>query len=190
MLTQRVKKNQEGYDMIQQELLPIKFERSDDEITARSGLVLFDEFIKAFWLKGMLARRMPLPGSNRGFEAWRYIEPLVLMLYGCGRHIEDLRELREDRALLGATQMGKIPSSSSYGDWFVRMGEREGLVGLARVIDDLTRKVLRRDEHKQYTLWSDPTIIEADKRGAEMSYQGVKGYRPMVTAFKEMPVVV
>ena len=176
--------------MIQQELLPIKFERSDDEVTARSGLVLFDEFIKVFGLKGMLARRMPLPGSNRGFEAWRYIEPLVLMLYGGGRHIEDLRELREDRALLGATQMGNIPSSSAYGDWLVRMGEGEGLVGLGRVIDDLTRKVLRRDEHKEYTLWSDPTIIEADKREAEMSYQGVKGYRPMVTAFKEMPVVV
>lgn len=176
--------------MIQQKLLPIKFERSGDEVTSRSGLVLFDEFIKAFGLKGILARHMPLPGSNRGFEAWRYIEPLVLMLYGGGRHIEDLRELREDRALLGATQMGEIPSSSAYGDWLVRMGEGQGLGGLARVIDEFTRKVLRRDEHQEYTLWSDPTIIEADKREAEMSYQGVRGYRPIVTAFKEIPVVV
>ena len=109
--------------MVQQEFLPIKFERTDDEVTARSGLVLFDEFIKAFGLKRVLARHMPLPGSNRGFESWRYIEPLVLMLYGGGRHIEDLRELREDRALLGAAQMGQIPSSSAFGDWFVRMGE-------------------------------------------------------------------
>ena len=75
--------------MIQQKLLPIKLEKSDEEVTSRSGLILFDEFIKAFGLKRGLARRMPLPGSNRGFEAWRYIEPLVLMLYGGGRHIED-----------------------------------------------------------------------------------------------------
>jgi hypothetical protein len=109
-------------------------------------------------LKGILARHMPLPGSNRGFEAWRYIEPLVLMLYGGGRHIEDLRELREDRALVGATQMGEIPSSSAYGDWLVRMGERRGLVGLGRVIDELTRKVLRGNEHQEYTLWSDPAV--------------------------------
>ena len=68
--------------MIQQRLLPIKLEKSDDEVTSRSGLILFDEFIKAFGLKGVLTRHMPLPGSNRGFEAWRYIEPLVLMLYG------------------------------------------------------------------------------------------------------------
>lgn len=176
--------------MIQQKLLPIKFERSDDEVTSRSGLVLFDEFIKAFGLKGVLGRHMPLPGSNRGFKPWRYIEPLVLMLYGGGRHIEDLRELREDRALLGATQMGEIPSCSAYGDWLVRMGGGQGLVGLHRVIEEFTRKVLRRDEHAEYTLWSDPTIIEADKREAEMTYQGGRGYRPIVTAFKEMPVVV
>lgn len=161
--------------MIQQKLLPIKLEKSDEEVTSRSGLILFDEFIKAFGLKGGLARRMPLPGSNRGFEAWRYIEPLVLMLYGGGRHIEDLRELREDRALMGATQMGEIPSSSAYGDWLLRMGDGQGLVLFHRVIDELTRKVLRRDEHKEYTLWSDPTIIEADKHEAVMSYQGVKG---------------
>jgi len=176
--------------MIQQKLLPIKFERSDDEVTSRSGLVLFDEFIKAFGLKRVLGRHMPLPGSNRGFKPWRYIEPLVLMLYGGGRHIEDLRELREDRALMGATQMGEIPSCSAYGDWLVRMGEGQGLVGLHRVIDEFTRKVLRRDEHAEYTLWSDPTIIEADKREAVMTYQGGRGYRPIVTAFKEMPVVV
>lgn len=116
--------------MIQQKLLPIKLERSDDEVTSRSGLILFDEFIKPFGLKRVLAGHMPLPGSNRGFKSWRYIEPLVLMLYGGGRHIEDLRELREDRALMGATQMGEIPSSSAYGDWLVRMGEGQGLVGL------------------------------------------------------------
>ena len=176
--------------MIQQKLLPIKLEKSDEEVTSRSGLILFDEFIKAFGLKRELARRMPLPGSNRGFEAWRYIEPLVLMLYGGGRHIEDLRELREDRALMGATQMGQIPSSSAFGDWLVRMGEGEGLVSFHRVIEELTRKVLSRDGHQEYTLWSDPTIIEADKHEAVMSYQGVKGYRPIVTAFREMPVVV
>lgn len=176
--------------MIQQELLPIKFERSDDAVTSRSGLVLFDEFVKAFGLREVVGRHMPLPGSNRGFEPWRYIEPLVLMLYGGGRHIEDVRELREDKALVGATQMAEIPSSSAYGDWLLRMGEGQGLVSLHRVIDELTRKVLERDEHQEYTLWSDPTIIEADKREAVMTYQGVRGYRPIVTAFKEMPLIL
>lgn len=152
--------------MIQQKLLSIKFERSDEEVTPRSGLMLFDEFIKAFGLSRKLAGDMPLPGSNRGFEAWRDIEPLVLMLYGGGRCLEDLRELREDRALMGATQMGQIPSSSAYGDWLVRMGE--GLVSFHRVIDELICKVLRMDEHEAYTLWFDPRVIDSDKREAVM----------------------
>jgi hypothetical protein len=37
--------------MIQQKLLPIRFERSDDEVTSRSGFVFFAEFIKVFGLK-------------------------------------------------------------------------------------------------------------------------------------------
>ncbi len=33
-------------------------------------------------------------------------------------------------------------------------------------------------------------MIEADKYEAKMSYKGFKGYRPIVTAFKELPTVV
>lgn len=65
--------------MIQQKLLSIKFERSDEEVTPRSGLMLFDEFIKAFGLSRKLAGDMPLPGSNRGFEAYTlWFDPRVI----------------------------------------------------------------------------------------------------------------
>jgi len=41
---------------------------------------------------------MPEPGSNRGYRAWQYqyIEPILLMLIGGGRHIEELREIIND----------------------------------------------------------------------------------------------
>ena len=32
-------------------------------------------------------------------------------------------------------------------------------------------------------------MIEAKKREAKMSYQGFKGYRPILTAFKELPII-
>ncbi len=38
---------------------------------------------------------MPEPGSNRGYKAWHYIEPILFMLIGGGRHIEELREIIE-----------------------------------------------------------------------------------------------
>lgn len=176
--------------MIQQRLFSIKFERTEEEITPRVGLILFDEFMKVFGLKEMVSRYMPKPGSNRGFDAWMYIEPLVLMLYGGGRHIEDLRELRDDKALRGVCGLGRIPSSSAVGDWLLRMGKGKGLLALGGVIKKITEKILIRDNHLEYTLWSDPTIIEAEKREAAMTYKGVKGYRPILTAFKEIPVMV
>jgi hypothetical protein len=80
--------------MLQQGILPFKLERTDELITPRSGLVLFAELVRTFQIEGRVERHFPRPGSNRGYEAWSYIEPLLLMLEGGGRHVEDLREWR------------------------------------------------------------------------------------------------
>lgn len=40
------------------------------------------------------------------------------------------------------------------------MGSSSGLSGLQHVIDAATTKALGIDERKEYTLWSDPTLIE------------------------------
>ncbi len=44
-------------------------------------------------------------------------------------------------------------------------------------------------ESKEYTLWTDPTLIEAEKLEAKMTYKGFKGYKPIITAFKELPII-
>lgn len=177
--------------MIKQTQLGFKLGITEEEITPRAGLSVYDEFLRGFGIKDLIDRHMPLPGSNRGYMAWSYIEPLMLMLYGGGRHIDDLREIREDRALRRLIGLKGIPSSSTVGDWLARTGGGEGLRCFKRgVIDGATRKALRRDKRKEYTLWSDPTLIEAEKREAKMTYEGFKGYRPIVTAFKELPVIV
>ena len=49
---------------------------------------------------------------------------------------------------------------------------------------------MRIHEASEYTLWSDPTLIESEKADAKMSYMGFKGYRPIVTALRELPVIV
>ena len=57
-----------------------------------------------------------------------------------------------------------------------------------QVNEGITRRALERDEHKEYTLLVDPTIIEADKRDAQMIYLGCRGYRPVVATLKELGV--
>lgn len=75
--------------MIKQTQLRFKLGITEDEITARAGLSVYAEFLRGFGIKDLIDKHMPLPGSNRGHKAWKYIEPIMMMLYGGGRHIED-----------------------------------------------------------------------------------------------------
>jgi hypothetical protein len=174
-----------GRKMIRQTVLPFKLKRTEERVTARSGLVLYGEFMGAMGVGSLIERHMPKPGSGRGFEAVRYILPLSMMLYGGGEAIEDVREIREDGSLGEVVGFEEIPSSSAIGDWLRRMGERGGIGGMERVNDGIVRKVLRRDDSKGYTLIMDPTFIESGKREAQMTYLGFKGYRPVVATLKE-----
>lgn len=175
--------------MIKQTQLNFKLGVTEDEITPRAGLAVYSEFLRGFGIKDLIDKHMPLPGSNRGYKAWNYIEPIMMMLYGGGRHIEDLREIVNDKALRRVIGMKEIPSASTVGDWLRRMGGGEGEQSLKNVIDIVTKKALALHPLKEYTLWSDPTLIEAEKNEARMTYKGFKGYKPIITAFKELPII-
>jgi hypothetical protein len=129
-------------------------------------------------------------GSNRGYPAYCYIEPILLMLTGGGKTIEDLREIHNDTALRKLTGMEKMPSPSTVGDWLRRQGNSEGLQALKKVIDITTKKALSMDKRKEYTLYSDPTIIESEKYDAKMTYRGTKGYRPIIATLDEIPLII
>ncbi|MCX8030220.1 MAG: IS1380 family transposase, partial [Thermodesulfovibrionales bacterium] len=138
--------------MIKQKLLPFKIGLSKEVITPRGGLAFYSEFLSTFRIKDLVESHMPEPGSNRGYEAWQYIEPILLMLHGGGRHIEELREAIEDEGLRKLTGMNKIPSTSTVGDWLRRQGKGEGLIKLKEsVIDEVNKKALKLDDNKEYT---------------------------------------
>lgn len=176
--------------MIKQTQLSFKLGVTNEEITPRAGLSVYTEFLRGFGIKDLIDKHMPLPESNRGYRAWQYIEPLMLMLYGGGRHIEDVREIAEDNALRKLIGLRGIPSASTVGDWLRRIGNGNGMNSLKYVIDKSVEKALCMHDSEEYTLWSDPTLIDSEKQEAKMTYQGFKGYRPIITAFKELPIIV
>jgi hypothetical protein len=175
--------------MIKQTMLPFKLKMSKEDITARSGLALYAEFLRAIGLKRMVQRHMPTAGSNRGYGAWQFIEPLMLMLYGGGRHVEDVREIAEDKALRRLIGLRRMPSCSTLGDWLRRMAQ-VGLRVLSAINSWMVRQMLRRDNREAYTLWVDSTLIEAEKREAIMTYKGFKGYHPLLAGLKELPLIL
>lgn len=178
--------------MIRQTVLPFKLERTDETLTAHGGLALLAEYSHALGLRALVARHLPRPGSNRGYAPAVFVETVVLLLQAGGRTLEDLRELAREAALLTLLSQDGVPDPDTVGDWLRRMGDpttgQAGLAGLGQVRDALTARLLRRDGVEAYTLDVDATLVEAEKRDAQWSYQGVKGYMPLLGCLFETPV--
>jgi hypothetical protein len=170
--------------MIRQTVFGFKIEKTEEELTAHGGLALLAEYNHGMGLRHLADRYLPGPGSNRGYAASAFVDSLVLLVQAGGRRLEDLRELRRESPLLKLVGRDEIPDSDTVGDWLRRMGDpttgQAGLVGLGAVRDILTCRRLRRDERKDYTLDIDAMQVEGEKQDAHFTYQGVKGYMPML----------
>jgi hypothetical protein len=81
---------------------------------------------------GLIDHELPGPGSAARYSPSVHVLPLVLMLAGGGRTLEDLRVLRGDEELRSLLGLNEMASSDATGDWLRRMGEKEsgGLGGL------------------------------------------------------------
>ena len=161
-----------------------------DEITSHAGLALLGEFMHAVELLETLESELPGPGSGAGYRPSEFALPIILMLSGGGRSLEDLRQLRLDGGLRDLLDLEKIPSSDAVGDWLRRMGKNGGLQGLCRVNRRFLRKALQHDKCDSYTLDIDATGIEAEKQEAKWTYKGYKGYMPMVGHLAENGLIV
>ena len=174
-----------------QTVLPFKLAATDESLTAHSGLMLFGEYARAMGVDGLIDHELPGPGSTAGYSPSAHVLPLVLMLAGGGRTLEDLRVLRNDEGLRCVLELEDMPSSDATGDWLRRMGVKEsgGLAGLERVNRSIFRRLVRNDERTDTTLDIDATQIVAEKREAHYTYKGEKGYMPMVGHVAELGLV-
>ncbi len=82
--------------MMTQTVLPFKCDTTDEKLTAHGGLALFGEFLQAMHLPRQLDEALPGPESRVGYHPSKFVQPLLLMLHGAGRALEDLRQIRED----------------------------------------------------------------------------------------------
>ena len=159
--------------MIQQTIFPFKIETTKERLTAHEGLALMWIFNPGIGLGELTDRYLQSPRSNRGFD------PLVLMLQGGGRRLEDLSELKQEEGLMRLIGRDEILEPDTVGDWLRRRGDpnigQEGLKGLGELRDKLNGRILKRDGIEPYTLDADATEILGEKAD-----HGNKGYMPMV----------
>jgi hypothetical protein len=180
--------------MIQQTLLPFKLEATKERLTAHGGLALMAEFNHGLGLRTLTDQFLPPPGSNRGYDPSVMVDSLVLMLQGGGRSLEDLRELKLEEGLMKLIGLDEIPEPDTAGDWLRRMGDpksdQRGLTGLDQVRGKINERVLKRDGITEYTLDADATGILGEKADAFFTYNGDKGYMPMVGYLYETPICI
>ena len=115
-----------------QTVLPFKLAATGKSLTAHGGLALYGEYLRAMGVGELIDHELPRPGSAAGYGPSADVLPLVLMLAGGGRTLEDLRVRRGDVGLRSLLQLEDMPSSDATGDWLRRMGAKEsdGLAGL------------------------------------------------------------
>lgn len=178
--------------MIQQTIFPFKMEATKERLTAHGGLALMAEFNHGIGLRELTDQYLPGPGSNRGFDPSEIVDAVVLMLQGGGRSLEDLRELKTEEGLMELIGRDESPEPDTVGDWLRRMGDPKtgqlGLEGLDRVRDKINGRVLKRDGIQEYTLDADATEIVGEKADALFTYNGNRGYMPMLGFLYESPV--
>ena len=150
-----------------QTVLPFKLDATDEQLTAHGGLALFGAFLQAMHVSRQLDAALPASGSRVGYQPSQFVEPLLLMLHGGGRTLEDLRQIREDVGLRTVLRLPVLPRADTTGDWLWRMGEKAGLAGLAVVNHQRIRRALKREALTDYTLDLDATQIVAEKQEAK-----------------------
>lgn len=180
--------------MIQQTVFPFKLEITREKLAARGGLALMAEFNHGIGLRELADRYLPEPKSNRGFKPFMFINPLVLMLQGGGRSLEDIRELENEEGLMKLIGNNTIPEPDTIGDWLRRMGNsgtgQSGLRGLDKVRSTINHRILRRDEVEEYTLDADATEITGEKAEAFFTYKGNRGYMPILGFLYEANICI
>jgi len=173
-----------------QTVLPFKLEATEEMLTANAVLALFGEFMRGVGFSRWLAQEMPKPGSGRGYAADAYVPPLVLMLAGGGRSLEDLRTLKNDAALATVLKQAALPSTDAVGDWLRRIGAETGLAGLGRINQRIVATRIRQSGITAHTLDGDASQIVAEKEAAHVTYKGEQGYMPMIGHLAEAGVVI
>lgn len=169
-------------------ILPHKRTSTERLITAQAGLLLPLQLMNSLGFSQIVDKAFPKPGSNRGIAASIYIKSLIMLQHAGGDCLEDIKLLRDDRALTSLLDKSP-PCAKALGDWLRRMGIQAGAFSSLTKVNQCFLKPAfgkRRD----FTLDIDATEIVANKREAQWTYNNNKGYMPIIGHIAEVGQVV
>ena len=174
--------------MIPQPLDGLKIETTDETLTAHAGLALVARLFEALGLREHVDTALAsLKQRRRGYSPADFVRSLVLLHIAGGDCLDDIRVLDGDLGLHALLGESGFPASNTLGSFLHAFGHRE-IAGLARINVDLANLPLA--DQKDVVMDFDSMLIEADKRDAKKTYEGFRGYNPLLASVDGVEVML
>jgi len=172
---------------VAQNLLDFQLATTTETITSLSGLAVFHEAALAAGVVACVRNWLPVPGSNHGIRPEEYVMPVVLMLCGGGRTLEDIRKIQQDAGLRRLCRFRRVPGADATGKWLT---VPRRVTAMKQVNEHLRRLTIRKSAVSEFTLDIDATLIETEKQTAKMSYEGYTAFSPLLGYLAESGLCV
>lgn len=194
--------------------LPIEIDPEPlaETLTALGGVPLLVQTFRALGLPGSVGKHLRVKERERGYDEATMTESFVILNAVGGECFEDFQRLREDLGLSEMIGHG-IPSPEAARKFLYQFHEEEkieqarqerrgeqiayipeegqALAGLGLVNRDLVWEMGSRcPDQRIATVDQDATIIESNKREALRSYEGERGYQPMLAVWAETNLIL
>ena len=193
-------------------LFEIDPEPLQETLTAWGGVPLAVQAFRSLGLPASIGRQVHIKQRDRGYDEATMVESFVVLNALGGECLEDFTHLREDGGLKELLGHG-IPSPEAARQFLYQFHteekmeeakqrrepeqiafipeENDALAGLGEVNRELVKELGRRcPDQRMATVDLDATIIESHKQQALRTYEGERGYQPMLAVWAEMDVIL
>jgi Transposase DDE domain group 1 len=193
-------------------LIEIDPEPLPEILTALGGVPLVVQTFRSLGLPSAVKQHVRVKQRARGYDEATMVENFVILNAVGGECFDDFQRLREDPGLSEMIGHG-IPSPEAARQFLYQFHEEkkieeakqrrtgdeiayipeesEPLQGLGLVNRALVQELGRRcPDQRIATVDQDATIIESRKQEALRTYEGERGYQPMLAVWAEMNVVL
>jgi hypothetical protein len=187
-------------------------EPATETLTSYGGVPLVVRAFRSLGLPEAVAQHVRIKQRDRGYDEATFVESFVILNAVGGECLEDFEQLRADPGLAELVGHG-MPSPEAARNFLygfhedVKIEEAQlrlkgdekayipdetiPLQGLGTVNRTAIAEVGNRcPDQKIATIDQDATIIESRKQEAKATYQGERGYQPMLAVWAEMGLIL
>lgn len=169
--------------MLTKSLSNVTLKKSQENVTSKIGLSWIAHCMKHFGLDATSNKIFPNLKSNRARIAWDKILTGSLMFIAGGERIEDIENLRADKALVSSLGWKSMISPDTFINFIKIKGNKNRL---KKVIDDIAVKAMKQSELNEFVYDSDATYFDSQKDCATYSYQESKQMSAMLGFLPEL----